>query len=104
MPRETVADEILSDTGNLCLCRHEALQEGEYGQYDENPHKQKEDKGRFSIRGDCPCPYWITSPLFLEVVDEGGYALHGLLARFLYLDDKLHVGLDGTAEVLYLIQ
>ena len=31
MPRETVADEILSDTGNLCLCRHEALQEGEYG-------------------------------------------------------------------------
>ena len=46
----------------------------------------------------------ITSPLFLEVVDEGGYALHGLLARFLYLNDKLHVGLDGTAEVLYLIQ
>ena len=44
MPRETVVDEILSDTGNLCLCRHEALQDGEYGQYDENPHKQKKTR------------------------------------------------------------
>ena len=46
----------------------------------------------------------VIAGLFLEVVDEGGYALHGFLASFLYLDDKLHVGLDGTAQVLNLIQ
>ena len=42
--------------------------------------------------------------LLFEIIDESGNALHGFLAAFLYLNDKLYIGLDSTTQVLNFIK
>ena len=42
--------------------------------------------------------------LFLEIIDKGGNTFESFLAALLDLDDKFYVGLDGSAQVLYLLE